>query len=96
VKAVLIVHSAAIDVDVNELLKSVGIDAYTRFTDVVGRGHRSEPHLNTDVWPGANSATLAVVDEDKARAAMECVRAMRKTLGSEGIKAFLWEIQDIT
>ena len=95
-KAVLIVHSAAIDVDVNDLLKSVGIDAYTRFTDVVGRGHRSEPHLNTEVWPGVNSATLAVVDDDKAQAAMECVRAMRQTLGSEGIKAFLWEIQDIT
>lgn len=92
----MIVHSAAIDVDVNELLKSIGIDAYTRFTDVVGRGHRSEPHLNTEVWPGVNSATLAVVDDDKARAAMECVRTMRQTLGSEGIKAFLWEIQDIT
>ena len=95
-KAVLIVHSAAIDVDVNGMLKSVGIDAYTRFTDVVGRGHRSEPHLNTEVWPGVNSATLAVVDEEKAQVALERVRAMRQTLGAEGIKAFVWEIQDIT
>ncbi len=96
VKAVLIVHNAALDVEVNELLKSVGIDSYTKFPDVLGRGRRSEPHLNTEVWPGVNCGTLVVVEDDKARAVMDSVRNMRQTLGSEGVKAFLWEIQEIT
>jgi nitrogen regulatory protein PII len=96
VKAVLIVHNAAIDAEVSDLLKSVGIGCYTKFADVLGRGQLSEPHLNTEVWPGVNSATLVVVEEDKARAAMDGVRRMRQTYGSEGVKAFLWEIQDIT
>jgi len=39
---------------------------------------------------------LAQFSVNKPRAAMECVRTMRQTLGSEGIKAFVWEMQDIT
>lgn len=95
-KAVFIVHNAAIDVEIQEMLDSLGIDGYTRFTDVLGRGRRSEPHLNTEVWPGVNHGLLVVVQDDKAGAVMDHVRHMRQTLGSEGIKAFLWEIQDIT
>lgn len=95
-KAVLIVHNAAIDAEVNDLLKSVGIDCYTKFAGILGRGQLSEPHLNTEVWPGVNCGTLAVVEDDKARAAMDSVRKMRQIYGSEGVKAFLWEIQDIT
>jgi len=96
VKAVLIVHNAAIDPEIDELLKSVGVTCYTKFADVLGRGQLSEPHLNTEVWPGVNYATLVIVEDDKARVAMDGVRRMRQTHGSEGVKAFLWEIQDIT
>jgi nitrogen regulatory protein PII len=96
VKAVLIVHNAAIDTEINDLLQSVGIACYTKFADVLGRGQLSEPHLNTEVWPEVNHATLAVVEDDKAQAVMDSVRRMRQTYGSEGVKAFLWEIQDIT
>jgi hypothetical protein len=96
VKAVLIVHNAAIDAEINDLLKSVGIDCYTKFAHALGKGQLSEPHLNTEVWPGINYGTLVVVEEDKARAAMDSVRKMRQAYGSEGVKAFLWEIQDIT
>ena len=38
VKAVLIVHNAAIDAEVNELLKSAGIECYTKFRHALGRG----------------------------------------------------------
>lgn len=96
VKAVLIVHNAAIDGEIRDLLASIGVDCYSHFPEVLGRGRVSEPHLNTEVWPGVNCATLIVVEDDQARAAMDAVRRMRQTLGSEGIKAFLWEIQEIT
>ena len=95
-KAVLIVHNAALDAEIDELLRAVGIDSYTKFPNALGRGHTSEPHLNTEVWPGVNCGTLAVVDDDRAHAALESVRRMRQTFGSEGVKAFLWEIEEIT
>jgi len=95
-KAVLIVHNVAIDEQVNEMLVSIGIDCYTKFTDTIGKGQLSEPHLNTDVWPGVNYGTFIVADHVKAGEIMENVRQMRKKLGSEGIKAFMWEVDDIT
>jgi len=95
-KAVLIIHNAAIDEEVNELLESAGIDCYTKFPNTVGRGRASEPHLNTDVWPGINCGTLVVTGEASAKELMEKVRQMRKKWASVGIKAFMWEIEDIT
>ena len=95
-KAVLIVHNVAIDRDVNEAMESVGINCYTKFTNVLGKGEISEPHLNTDVWPGTNVATFVVIDQPKAEEIMDKIRRMRKKLGSEGLKAFMWQIDDIT
>ena len=95
-KAVLIVHNAAIESNVDEALTSVGIDCYTKFTNVLGKGRISEPHLNTDVWPGINIGSFVVTDQTRAEEIMAKVRRMREKLGTEGLKAFMWEIDDIT
>ncbi len=95
-KAVLIIHNAAIGEEVNEILETVGIECYTKFPNTLGKGELSEPHLNTEVWPAINCGTLVVTDQAKAKELMDKVRQMRKELGKEGIKAFLWEIEDIT
>jgi hypothetical protein len=95
-KAVLIVHNVAIDEEVNEVLESVGINCYTKFPNALGKGEISEPHLNTDVWPGINCGTFVVIEQVKAKKVMENVRRLREKLGTEGIKAFMWEVDDIT
>jgi hypothetical protein len=95
-KAVLIMHNVAIDSEINEILKLVGIDCYTKFTNALGKGKISEPHLDTDVWPGTNYGTFVITEEDTAKKLMENVRQLRKKLGTEGIKAFMWAIEDIT
>jgi len=95
-KAVLIVHNVAIDEEVNEALESAGINCYTKFPNILGKGEISEPHLNIDVWPGINCGTFVVIEQVKAKKIMENVRRLREKLGSEGIKAFMWEIEDIT
>jgi nitrogen regulatory protein PII len=95
-KAVLIVHNVAIDEEVSEALESAGINCYTKFTNTLGKGEISEPHLNTDVWPGTNCGTLVVTDKAKAKEVMDKVRRMRQTRDTEGIKAFMWEIDDVT
>ena len=95
-KAVLIFHNVAIDGDVNEALETIGISCYSKFTDTLGKGRLSVPHLNTDVWPGVNYGTFVVTDRAKAGEIMEAVRRMREKLGSEGIKAFMWEIEEAT
>lgn len=95
-KAVLIIHNAAVDEEVNEILESAGVDCYTKFPNTLGKGRASEPHLNTDVWPGINCGTFVVTGEAPAKKLMEKVRQMREKWASVGIKAFMWEIEDIT
>jgi len=95
-KAVLIMHNVALDRDVNEALQSLGVDCYTKFTDTLGKGKMSEPHLNSDVWPGVNYGTLLIVEESKAKEIMDKVRRMREKLAPEGIKAFMWQIDGVT
>jgi hypothetical protein len=94
-KAVLIVHNVAIDAEVNEAMRSAGIDCYTKFPDILGRGRLSEPHLNTEVWPGVNYGTFVVTDEGTAKKLMQNVRKIRENLPSVGIKAFTWEIDEV-
>jgi len=89
-------HNVALDRDVNEALQSLGVDCYTKFTDTLGKGKMSEPHLSSDVWPGVNYGTLVIVDESKAKEIMDKVRRMREKLASEGIKAFMWQIDGVT
>jgi nitrogen regulatory protein PII len=95
-KAVLIVHNSAIDSEVTDALAEIGIDRYTKFTNTLGKGGSSQPHLNTQVWPGLNTVTMVVVEPEKATQLMQAVRQMRQSLGTEGIKAFMWQIEDIT
>jgi nitrogen regulatory protein PII len=95
-KAVLIVHNVAIDGEINEALESLGVHCFTKFTDALGKGQISEPHLNTDVWPGVNWGTLVVVEDLQAGQVMSRIRQLRQTLGKEGVKAFMWTIEEMT
>jgi nitrogen regulatory protein PII len=95
-KAVFIVHNNAIDSEVMEALSEIGIDRYTKFPNALGKGGSSSPHLNTPVWPGLNTVTMVVVEPATAAQVMQKVRQIRQKLGSEGIKAFMWEIEEVT
>jgi len=95
-KAVLIIHNAAINEEVSEALEAIGVSCYTKFPNTLGRGQLSEPHLNTDVWPEINCGTFIVAEADKCNQVMNKVRQMREKLGPQGIKAFMWAVEDIT
>ena len=95
-KAVLIVHNSAIDSEVTEALTEIGIDRYTKFPNTLGKGGSSPPHFNTPVWPGLNTVTMVIVEPAKAGEVMQAVYRMRQKLGTEGIKAFMWQIEEVT
>ena len=95
-KAVLIAHNVAIDGEVTDMLESLGVTSFTKVTDMLGKGNLSEPHLNTEVWPGVNYGTFVVVEDTKAAQIMDAIRQMRQKLGSEGVKAFMWTIDEVT
>jgi len=95
-KLVLIAYNEAIDEEVMGILNANGIQGYTKWTKVLGRGRTSGPHLSTHVWPKANNVLAVCVEEELVGKVVEGVRALRKTVGREGIKAFVVPIEDAT
>ncbi|KPJ61783.1 MAG: hypothetical protein AMS15_05810 [Planctomycetes bacterium DG_23] len=94
-KLVFLVYNAAIDEDVVEVLAHLGIEEYTKWPRLTGKGKTSGPHLDSPVWPGVNSALLIATDETKAQSLLEEVRSLKKKLAHEGIKAFLLPLEEI-
>lgn len=93
-KSVYIIYAPAIEENVFVGLKRAGIKKYTKFPYLQGVGGSSEPHLDTQIWPGSNSALLVVADEKAKDLLMAEVRVLKKTYAEEGIKAFVWDVEE--
>jgi len=95
-KMVMITYNEAIDNEVMEVLESCSLKNYTKITGVFGCGASSGTHLGTDIWPGLNNILYVACEEAAAKKIMAAIRQLRKSLGAEGIKAFLMPLEEIT
>ncbi len=94
-KAVFIVYNQAHNEKVEYILDSLGINGYTEWNDVKGRGSRGGvPHLGTHTWPEINSATLTIVDDNKVDELLRAVKQMDELNTDVGARAFVWEITE--
>lgn len=58
-----------------------------------GRGSvDGEPRMGTHTWPEMNSATMAVVEDDKVDEILAIVRKIDEINTEVGIRAFVWDI----
>jgi len=89
-------YNEAINDEVESLLEKNGVDGFTKWTKVYGKGRASGPHLGTHIWPKANNVLVAVTEQETAGKIMQGIRGIRKRLAREGVKAFMWEIEDVT
>ena len=95
-KLVLIAYNEAIDDEVMEQLDNVGIEGYTKWAEVLGKGRTSGPHLLSHVWPKGNNALAVVTDDASAEKLLEAIRGLRKTAAKEGVKAFVLNVEEAT
>ena len=96
-KFIFIVYNISIEEEVQALLKAQGVKSYTRWPRLLGVGEMAGARLDNGVWPGANSAIVAVVPDDQAASLMTAVRALRAGEGRhEGIEAFQLNVEDTT
>ena len=95
-KMVMITYNEAIDNEVMEILESCLLKNYTKITGVFGCGTSSGTHLGTDIWPGLNNILYVACEEIAAKKIIVAVKQLRKSLGAEGIKAFLLPLEDLT
>jgi len=92
----MLVYNEAIDDEVTEVLNSCSLENYTKIKGVFGKGVSSGTHLGDDIWQGRNNILYVACQEAEAKQLFVCVNSLRKKLGKEGVKAFSWNIEQIS
>lgn len=95
-KMVMVVYNEAVDMEVMEVLENCRLQNYTKVKGVYGKGVSSGTHFGTDIWPGRNNILYVACSKDEAEKLFSCVHELRKKLAKEGVKAFVWDLQDVT
>ncbi len=95
-KMVMVSYNSAIDSEVMEALEKCGIENYTKWIRVQGKGKTSGPHFGSEVWPGENSVIFSAIEDGKIEDLLKNIKDLRTKLGKEGIKAFIWPLEEVT
>ena len=95
-KAVMIIYNQTHSDRVEYMLDEIGVRGYSKWEDVIGRGSiDGEPRMGTHTWPEMNSSMLVVVEEDRLDKLLNAVRALDKINKVIGVKAFVWQIEQM-
>lgn len=95
-KSVLIIYNQANNERVEFMLDELGIRGFSQLENVQGRGHiDGDPHRGTHTWPELNSAVLTIVDDDKVENLLRMVHKLDKRNPEVGIRAFVWNIEQM-
>lgn len=96
-KMVMCIYNLAIDEEVQQVIHSLGIQAYTRWPRVTGCGVQTGPRFDDHVWPGANCSILMILEDEKADEVMNKIQYLRDTIGlKEGIFAYQMAVEKVT
>jgi hypothetical protein len=93
---VMICYNEAMDMEVIEVLEHCALKNYTKINNTFGKGATSGTHLGNDTWPGKNNILYIACEEKDAKQLLCCVKELRNQLGHEGIKAFVWNLEETT
>ncbi len=93
--ALWIVYDIVLDDTILQLLGDCGIEGFTRWPRLSGRGPRGGARLDDHVWPGANAAVMTVLDEPAAARLMARLQTLRDEVGAKtSVWAFTVPVQD--
>jgi len=85
---VFIIYNRAIDEEMKDLMDSLDIKYYTRWTDVTGVGTKG-PNFGDHVWPGLNNVLMIVIDEELREDISSAIKNLREKFPAVGLKAFV-------
>jgi hypothetical protein len=91
-KMVLMVYYVGIHDEVMEILNALGVCTYTRWREVEGRVSCGSPRDGTQVWPGTNSAVMAVVEDGVADSILERLDSFNRGRAEEGVDAYVLDV----
>lgn len=78
------------------MLDELKIKGFTLFEEVQGRGtNDGEPRRGTHTWPEMNSAIMTVLQDEQVPELLSAVRKLDKRSPEVGIRAFVWNIEQM-
>lgn len=78
------------------MLDELGLRGFTFFEQVQGRGSvTGEPHRGTHTWPEMNSAVMTVVPDEHVAELLQTVKKLDARNKEVGIRAFVWNIEQM-
>lgn len=93
-KMLMIVHNSALKTNVMKILEKNNVKKYTQIDEVKGKGLSSEPHLGTHIWPGINSITLSVVENEVCIKLLSEFKKLKEKFIKEGVKIFVLPVEE--
>ena len=95
-KAVMIILDQAHYSQIIDDLSKLNIRGFTSWREVFGRGSKTgEPHYGSHAWPSVNNALLAVVEDHRVGPLMNYLRELDKAYENLGLRAFVWNVEDM-
>lgn len=92
----MIVFNQANTARVEYMLDKLEIRGFTFWENVQGRGSvDGDPRRGTHTWPEMNSAVMCVVDDEKVEPILTTVRKLDLRNKEVGVKAFVWNIEQM-
>ena len=93
-KSVFIAYNEAYHSLILRVLDKQNLKGYRSLYHIQGRGsHDGEPHIGSHAWPTMNDAMLVVVPEEKLQALLDALRELDERNPQEGLRAFVWNIE---
>lgn len=94
-KLILFVYNAPLEVEIMEGLSAAGINYYTKWEKVLGTGKSSDPRLDTNVWPGYNSALLIYCEDQCMANIKETIKEIKKKMPKGSVSAYVWPLEEV-
>lgn len=78
------------------MLDMLNIRGFSFWENVQGRGTvDGEPHRGTHAWPEMNNAIMTVIEDEKVEDLLIAVRKLDRRNPEVGVKAFVWNIEQM-
>lgn len=78
------------------LLDEMQIRGFSFWENVQGRGTvNGDPHRGTHTWPEMNNAVMTVIEDDKVEELLLSIRKLDKRNPEVGVRAFVWNIEQM-
>ncbi len=94
-KALFIAFNQAYHEFVVRILNRHLVKGYTYWDEVRGAGSNTGvPHMGSHTWPTLNGSILAIVPEEKIKVLLRDLRTLDEKTPEQGLRAFVWNIEE--